>query len=83
MARTGWGTQQQRRLGQKGWEAGMEGVMSHPPGQRCQAQATLFTYYFAFICMPLSERGPHSSAIAFLSHFQDLCFFTEHPILKQ
>lgn len=47
-----------------GCEASSKRVMSHLPGQSCQAQAGWFTYYFAFICMALYGRGPHSSATA-------------------
>lgn len=63
---------------------GAEGVgrpcergMSPPPGQSCQARDSLFAYYFAFICMPLSGRDPHFSAIA--SQFPGSLFSLNTP----
>lgn len=88
MAQTSWGIQSSRQgcsgcpggWGRGGGRQAGKGVMSHPPRQSCQACASLFAYYFAFICMPLSGRGSHSTAAS--PPFSG-SLFTEHFILKQ
>lgn len=69
-----WG----RRGGRPAWK----GVTSQSPSQSCQAWAGLFAYYFAFICMPLSGRGPHSSAAAPPS-FPESLHRTPHSQMKR